>query len=328
VSSNKAQLVSVIIPTRNRAYILRSAIQSILRQTYNNLEIVIVDDNSTDSTSKVVEKIAKDNHNIKYIRNDIHKGLPASRNIGLSYAKGNLIFFSEDDLILMPNTIEILVKTYSALSKRYKVGAVAPRLILVSSAKFYSPLHEYAKIIGYFNMLTGDPRVNYDVETSHILLSEHPPATSLIPRDIFNTVGTYYTGYKYTYYYEESDLYYRISKHGFIMFYQPSAVAFHVSGNPGGCTVGTIKRHFANVYNLMIFDFRMFGVSAIPRIIAYVLKKIEKIHYINNPRKEFEKVSTIDKIGFKYSYVKLLMKYKSFLKIYEIKTASCISTGI
>jgi len=58
----------------------------------------------------------------------------------------------------------------------------------------------------------------------------------------------------------------------------------------------------------------MFGVSAIPRIIADVLKKIEKIRYINNPRNEFEKVSTIDKIGFKYSYVKLLMKYKFLFK--------------
>ena len=315
MSSNKAPLVSVIIPTRNRAYILRSAIQSILRQTYKNLEIIIVDDNSTDSTSKVVENIAKDNHNIKYIRNDIHRGLPASRNIGLSYAKGNLIFFSEDDLILMPNTIEILVKTYSALSKKYKVGAVAPRLILVSSTKFYSPLHECAKIIvGYFNKLTGEKCANYDVEASHILLSEHPPATSLMPRDVFNTVRTYYTGYKYNYFYEESDLYYRILKHGFIMFYQPRAVAFHLSGNPGGCTVNTLKHHFASVYNLIIFDFRMFGVSAIPRIIAYVLKKIGKIHYINNPRKQFEKVSTIDKIGFKYSYVKLLMKYKFLFK--------------
>jgi glycosyltransferase involved in cell wall biosynthesis len=146
VSSDKAQLVSVIIPTRNRAYILRSAIQSILRQTYKNLEIIIVDDNSTDSTSKVVENMAKDKHNIRYIRNDIHRGLPASRNIGLSYAKGNLIFFSEDDLILMPNTIEILVKTYSVFSKKYKVGAVSPRLILASSTKFYYTLHECAKI--------------------------------------------------------------------------------------------------------------------------------------------------------------------------------------
>jgi len=314
VNSNKAPLVSVIIPTRNRAYILRSAIQSILRQIYKNLEIIIVDDNSTDSTSKVVENTAKDNHNIKYIRNDIHRGLPASRNIGLSYAKGNFIFFSEDDLILMPNTIEILVKTYSTLSKKYKVGAVAPRLILVSSTKFYSPLRECAKIIGYFNMLTGDHCANYDVETSHILLSEHPPATSLMPRDIFNIVGTYYTGYKYNYLYEDSDLYYRILKHGFIMFYQPRAVAFHVSGNPGGCTVDTIKRYFANVYNLMIFDFRMFGVSAIPRIIAYVLKKTEKIRNINNPGNEFEKVSIIDEIGFQYSYVKLLMKYKILFK--------------
>jgi hypothetical protein len=58
----------------------------------------------------------------------------------------------------------------------------------------------------------------------------------------------------------------------------------------------------------------MFRVSAIPRIIAYVLKKIEKIRNINNPGNEFEKVSIIDEIGFQYSYVKLLMKYKFLFK--------------
>jgi hypothetical protein len=58
----------------------------------------------------------------------------------------------------------------------------------------------------------------------------------------------------------------------------------------------------------------MFGVSAIPRIIAYVLKIIERIRYINNPEKGFEKVPTIDKIGIRYSYVKLLMKYKFLFK--------------
>jgi len=309
-------LVSIIIPTRNRAYILKHAISSCISQTYRNVEIIVVDDNSSDSTKRVVQEVSKEYSNIVYIRNRVHKGLPASRNIGLQYARGELIFFSEDDLILLPNTLEVLVNTYISLSRRLKLGAVAPRLILVSTSLSYSPIPECKKIIGIFNELTGAEHcANYDVPSNHILLSAHPPATSLIPKRVFNDVGTYYTGYKYNYVYEDSDLYFRLIKSGYILIYQPKAIAYHVSGNPGGCTTTALKKYFlADNYNLLLFNLRMFHLGGLPRTLLSLIRRAARVRYLKNSKKLFEEISILDKIGYRYSYWKLIKNYVHLLK--------------
>jgi hypothetical protein len=82
--------VSVIIPTYNRSALLQETIDSVLRQTFNNFEVIVVDDGSTDDTSVVVKGIKDDR--VLYF----HKpnGGPASaRNLGLSKAKGDYISF-------------------------------------------------------------------------------------------------------------------------------------------------------------------------------------------------------------------------------------------
>jgi glycosyltransferase involved in cell wall biosynthesis len=126
----KSLLVSIIIPTRNRMHLLERSVRSCLNQTYKDIEVIIVDDFSTDNTPDVAKRLSNKDNRVIYIRNNIHQGLPASRNIGLSQARGEFIFFSEDDLILSHNVIEILVDTYIKLSSKLKIGAVAPRLKL------------------------------------------------------------------------------------------------------------------------------------------------------------------------------------------------------
>lgn len=92
-------LVSVVIPTYNRKHMLARCIDSVLAQTYRNLEIVIVDDCSTDGTMEFVESKygAVEDVNIVYVRNDENRGAGASRNIGVSYANGDYIAFHDSD---------------------------------------------------------------------------------------------------------------------------------------------------------------------------------------------------------------------------------------
>jgi len=88
-------LVSVIIPTYKRAVLVQRAIESVLRQTYRNIEILVVDDESPDDTASVVKAIP--DSRIKYIRHGKNKGLPAVRNTGIRAANGELIAFLDDD---------------------------------------------------------------------------------------------------------------------------------------------------------------------------------------------------------------------------------------
>lgn len=96
--------VSIIIPTYNRAHILPRAIQSILNQTFQNFEIIIVDDGSTDHTGDVLE--AFDDKRIIYAKQTENKGEAIARNIGIAMAKGKYIAFQDSDDESLPERIE------------------------------------------------------------------------------------------------------------------------------------------------------------------------------------------------------------------------------
>ena len=97
-------LVSVIIPTYNRAALVKRAIQSVLDQTYDNFEVIVVDDASTDSTVTVIANI-KDQR-LKYIRHEVNCHASAARNTGIASVKGELIAFLDDDDEWFPSKLE------------------------------------------------------------------------------------------------------------------------------------------------------------------------------------------------------------------------------
>jgi len=87
--------VSVIIPTFNRATFLKTAIESVLRQNYDNFEIIITDDNSQDNTQGVVKEFS--DKRIRYIRQKKNKGVSAARNTAIKVSEGEYIAFLDDD---------------------------------------------------------------------------------------------------------------------------------------------------------------------------------------------------------------------------------------
>lgn len=99
----KNELVSVIIPTYNRGYVLQRAIDSVLAQTHENLELIIVDDGSTDDTKQLIESI--DDERLSYYCLD-HKGACTARNFGIDKAKGSYIAFQDSDDSWRRNKLE------------------------------------------------------------------------------------------------------------------------------------------------------------------------------------------------------------------------------
>ena len=84
----KNKLVSVCITTFNRKASLIETVNSILSQTYQNIEVIIVDDCSSDGTDIIIKKILSKKKKIKYIRHKKNKGLAAARNTAIFNAKG------------------------------------------------------------------------------------------------------------------------------------------------------------------------------------------------------------------------------------------------
>lgn len=108
-------LVSVIIPVFNGADYLRESIASIVEQTYPNIEIIVIDDCSSDNSAALIESM--DVNNIQFIRNQINSGVSASRNIGIRAAKGKYIAFMDADDVSVPHRIEMQVSFLEANSE-------------------------------------------------------------------------------------------------------------------------------------------------------------------------------------------------------------------
>lgn len=102
--SEKIPTVSVVIPTYNRAHLVGRAIQSVLNQTYQDFEIIVVDDGSTDNTEEVVKSF--NDPRIRYIRHDQNRGGSAARNTGIKMARGEYIAFQDSDDEWLPEKLE------------------------------------------------------------------------------------------------------------------------------------------------------------------------------------------------------------------------------
>lgn len=104
-------LVSIIIPTYNRAFCLVNAIKSVLEQSYNNIEIIVVDGPSTDNTERVVKELKE--KKITYLREEKARGAGAARNTGIRAARGEYIAFQDSDNVWLPEKLEKQMAVFS-----------------------------------------------------------------------------------------------------------------------------------------------------------------------------------------------------------------------
>ena len=98
-------MVSVIIPTYNREDYVVRAVESALHQTYHDIEVVLIDDGSTDDTARKMYNIGRNDHRLRYFFQE-NKGVAAARNLGIQKAKGEYISFLDSDDVLHPDKIE------------------------------------------------------------------------------------------------------------------------------------------------------------------------------------------------------------------------------
>ncbi|MBO5360736.1 MAG: glycosyltransferase family 2 protein [Clostridia bacterium] len=103
-------LISVIIPVYNVEEYLCECIDSVINQTYKNLEIILVDDGSTDSSGKICDEYAEKDSRISVVHKE-NSGPSKTRNIGIEHAKGEYIYFLDSDDYIELNALELLVNT-------------------------------------------------------------------------------------------------------------------------------------------------------------------------------------------------------------------------
>ncbi len=140
---NKPPLVSVVIPTYNRAYILGKAIESVLSQTFKDLELIVVDDGSTDETESLVKKYPS----VIYIKHSQRRGVAAARNTGIKYAKGRYIAFLDSDDAFVKKKLE---KQVDFFEKNPDYYLVQTEEVWFKGKKRLNPKKHHKKAEGWF----------------------------------------------------------------------------------------------------------------------------------------------------------------------------------
>jgi glycosyltransferase involved in cell wall biosynthesis len=103
-------MISIIVPVYNRINKLQLAVNSLLQQTYRDLEIILIDDGSTDGSSEICDELSVKDKRIHVIHQS-NQGVSAARNAGLKQAKGEYIGFVDSDDVVEPTMYEIMLQT-------------------------------------------------------------------------------------------------------------------------------------------------------------------------------------------------------------------------
>ena len=110
---SKTPLISIVIPAYQHAKPLKACIDSALRQTYPNIEIIVVDDGSTDNTQEVLRTFGK---KITVLHQE-NQGGNAARNRGLTISKGEYVILVDADIVMRPDMIDLMLTTLQSNSK-------------------------------------------------------------------------------------------------------------------------------------------------------------------------------------------------------------------
>lgn len=106
-------LVSIYMPTHNRLHLLKRAVASVLAQTYQYYELLIVDDGSIDGTWDYLQELSSHEPKVRIFRSAVASGACAARNVAINEAQGELITGLDDDDEFLVDRLETLVKAYT-----------------------------------------------------------------------------------------------------------------------------------------------------------------------------------------------------------------------
>jgi len=130
----KQPLVSIIIPCYNGEKFIGEAIKSVLNQTYQNWELIIVDDGSKDKSKEIIKQYCATDDRIKYIQHKKNKGIPFARNTGIKISNGEYIAFLDQDDLWLAEKLKEQVGIFKE-DKKQKIGLIFSNLLFMKDGK-------------------------------------------------------------------------------------------------------------------------------------------------------------------------------------------------
>jgi glycosyltransferase involved in cell wall biosynthesis len=239
--------VTIVLPTHNGAKYLRQSIDSCLNQTYSNLELIIVDDGSTDETPSLIKSY--NDKRIKFLRHKKNVGLPRALNSGFRYASGDFLTWTSDDNQYLPTAIEEMI---SFLAKNKGFGFV------------------YADYIS-FNLQTGHKELRKLPDIPNIRVQNDIGACFLFTRQVWREVGEYNPNYSLV---EDYDYWIRVWQRFKVKHYPR---VLYIYGEHPKSLTNTKRVGVVLFESALKFNYKFISLRVLMGNIAYITKELSSI---------------------------------------------------
>ena len=215
---NKNPLVSVIVLNYNAGELLLNCIESIKKSAYKNLEIIVVDNISTDKSQEICKEKYPD---IKLIQNDENFGYCEGNNIGIREAKGDYIIILNPDTIVESNWVEELISAYN----KFGEGLYQPKILSLEKTQILQSTGNMLHIFGFG--FARDKGKNDNLEKNTIEKIGYASGTCLFTsKKVLKQVGLL-DPFLFLYH-DDLDLGWRAAQIGIGSYYVPNSVIYHV----------------------------------------------------------------------------------------------------
>jgi GT2 family glycosyltransferase len=211
--------LSVIMPTYNRAEMMNRAVESLFTQTFQDFEIIVVDDGSTDATANTVLGLQrKSPHELIYLKQE-NKGAGAARNLGIRQARGDLVIFIDDDVLLTPNLLEEHVEAH-----KQHIG----ENIAILGSVIYSPELKFSPFMGWLSntgIAFGHSREQNGAKLDYRFFCT---ANLSLKRKFMLEKGVFDENFRQ--FYDDIELGFRLERQGLQTILNKNAVGYHLRG--------------------------------------------------------------------------------------------------
>ncbi len=262
--------VSIIIVNYNGKKWLNDCLTSVFNQNYKNIEVILVDNHSSDDSVNYV----KNNFlKVMVVRNKKNNGFAKGNNIGLKYAKGDYILLLNTDTILKKNTISNLLKAFNEIPN---LGCVQPKMILFDKKHLDACGSFWTNTTMLYHYGYGKNK-NLRMYNKPFPVFSVKGACMLIKREVINKIGLFDNDFWC--YYEETDFCHRAWISGYECWYYPKAEMYHAGGGTSVVFNNSLIQ-FHNFKNKLMSMIKNFELKALIRIlIVHLLVELMVFSY-------------------------------------------------
>jgi glycosyltransferase involved in cell wall biosynthesis len=249
--------ISVVMPTYNRAHFLGKAIDSVLSQTYENFEVIIIDDNSKDNTTDLLRSY--NDKRIKYVKNSENRGCGGARNQGIELARGDYITFLDSDDELFSAKFEKQLENFHTLPKEF--GLIYCGFCYASG--------KTGKVVKYIS-----PKLYGNVHNHLLERNLFPIHAPIIRRECFQRCGMLDTTLPAC---EDWDIWIRISRYYKFTFVPDILAKYNIHGKQKSTEVESVIRARERIVEKYKGE-----LDKRPRLLAKHLKEIASLYCLND----------------------------------------------